>query len=322
MKKLLFVDTNIWLDFYRARTEAGVGLLDHLDTIQDKLIITYQVEMEFKKHRQAAILEGFKALKGPDAVPRLGLFSDAKSTRSLQRDIANAERRVNDLKDRLRRALAKPASHDPVYQVFQRCYHKSDHLALTRDSEEKTLMRRKAFKRFLHGCPPRKQSDTSIGDAINWEWIVHCADKHGAEIHIASRDSDYGVTFENRSYVNDHLLQEFRERVSKKRGLFLHTRLSEALKQFSIKVTPEEEKEEEAILTQRDAPVWSESRGALEDLLKSLGLPEDKQPTAPTPHILEAPVEKRLQGDDISGVVESPKVAPQPRAKNIEEEKE
>jgi hypothetical protein len=31
MKRLLFVDTNIWLDFYRVRTEAGVALLDQAE---------------------------------------------------------------------------------------------------------------------------------------------------------------------------------------------------------------------------------------------------------------------------------------------------
>ena len=49
-KKLLFVDTNIWLDFYRARSEAGLSLLRHLDSIRNQIIMTYVVEMEFKKN--------------------------------------------------------------------------------------------------------------------------------------------------------------------------------------------------------------------------------------------------------------------------------
>ena len=62
-KPILFVDTNIWLDFYRARTEAGLKLLNHLDAIRDQIVMTYQVEMEFKKHRQDVILESFAAMK-------------------------------------------------------------------------------------------------------------------------------------------------------------------------------------------------------------------------------------------------------------------
>ena len=266
-----------------------MALLDHLDSIKDSLISTYQVEMEFKKHSQSAILEGFKALKGPDSIPRPGLFSAAKSALALQRDIKNAEKRVNVLKDRLRRALDKPSVHDPVYKVFQRCYHKVDDLAFTRESEEKVQLRRRAFRRFLFGYPPRKQGDTSIGDAINWEWLIRCARKHSAEIHIASRDSDYGVTFEGRSYINDHLLQEFRERVSQKRGIFLHTRLSEALKSFAVQVTPEEEKEEEAIiLSEKSPPKWefmstADSLKALMKLFEESEKVVQKEPDVPKP---------------------------------------
>jgi hypothetical protein len=32
IQKLLFVDTNIWLDFYRHRNEAGLKLLEHLES--------------------------------------------------------------------------------------------------------------------------------------------------------------------------------------------------------------------------------------------------------------------------------------------------
>jgi PIN domain len=178
------------------------------------------------------------------------LFSDAKAAKAIQKDIRNAEKRVNKLKDRLRRALTKPSVHDPLYKVCQRSFHKNHSLLLSRESEDKVAIRRKAFRRFIYGYPPRKHGDTSIGDAVNWEWIIRCAKDSGAEIHIASRDSDYGVTFENKAYINDHLLQEFRERISRQRGIFLHTRLSEGLKLFAVPVTREEEEEEDIIRTE------------------------------------------------------------------------
>jgi len=82
-ESLIFVDTNIWLDFYRSKTEAGLTLLKHLDAVRNKTIITYQVEMEFKKHRQAVILESIRELKPPSHIPRPGLFSDAKAVKAL-----------------------------------------------------------------------------------------------------------------------------------------------------------------------------------------------------------------------------------------------
>lgn len=54
--------------------------------------------------------------------------------------------------------------------------------------------------------------------------MIHCAKEQKAELVIVSRDSDYGVMFDNKAYINDHLKQEFSERVSKKRTLLLCTR--------------------------------------------------------------------------------------------------
>lgn len=52
IKNLRFVDTNIWLDFYRARKDAGLALLAHAEAVADRIIVTYQLETEFKKNRQ------------------------------------------------------------------------------------------------------------------------------------------------------------------------------------------------------------------------------------------------------------------------------
>jgi hypothetical protein len=127
-----------------------------------------------------------------------------------------------------------------VYKVCQRIFHKNDELNLTRENVLRHTIRRKAFRRFFQGYPPKKRNDTSIGDAFNWEWMVHCATERKAGLVIVTRDSDYGVTLENKSYINDHLRQEFSERVSRKRKLMLHPRLSTALKLFDVEVSEQE----------------------------------------------------------------------------------
>jgi len=248
LKKLLFIDTNIWLDFYRARNDAGLALLKHVEAVSDSIIVSYQLEIEFKKNRQTAILEGMQELKAPAQIPRPAIFSDAKSTQVLNRSLKEADRRVKNLKARLTKALENPSGNDPVYQACQRIFHKTDSLSLVRTDKQKIAIRRLAFRRFLHGCPPRKKNDTSFGDAFNWEWMIHCAKKENAELVIVSRDSDYGATFDSNVYVNDHLRQEFSERVSKKRKLLLYTRLSEALKHFSVPVTEKEVQAETEIV--------------------------------------------------------------------------
>lgn len=247
IKKLLFIDTNIWLDFYRAKNETGRALLNHAEVVKDRIIVTYQLESEFKRNRQAAILEGMQELKSPAPISRLGIFSDVKASAILARHMKEADKRVKALKQRLTKALDNPAVHDPVYQACQRIFHREDSLVLTRENKIRYVVRRKAFRRFLHGCPPRKRNDTSIGDAINWEWMIHCAKTQNAELVIVTRDSDYGIQFDNKAYVNDHLKQEFAERVSRKRALLLYARLSEALKHFEVPITPQEEQAETEI---------------------------------------------------------------------------
>lgn len=268
IQNLLFIDTNIWLDFYRARNETGLKLLAHAEAVSDRLIVSHQLESEFKKNRQAAILEGMQELKKtPPPISRPGIFSDANASKMMAKGLKDVEKRMKDLRRRLVLALENPGLHDPVYKVCQRLFHKKDDLALGRENPLRRIIRRKAFRRFLHGCPPRKNNDTSIGDAFNWEWMVHCATERKAGLVIVTRDSDYGATVENKCYVNDHLRQEFSDRVSQKRDLLLYPRLSEALRLFKVDVSPQEE-EAEKELTSFTRPVTT--------LATLLGTPQTK----------------------------------------------
>jgi|HubBroStandDraft_6_1064221.scaffolds.fasta_scaffold106555_2 hypothetical protein len=79
--------------------------------------------------------------------------------------------------------------------------------------------------------------------------MVHCAKAKKAGLVIVSRDSDYGVTLEGKSYINDHLRQEFSERVSRKRSLLLYPKLSDALKLFKVEVSRQEEEAEADLVT-------------------------------------------------------------------------
>jgi PIN domain len=270
--KLLFIDTNIWLDFYRARNDAGLALLEHTESIADQIIVTFQLESEFKTNRQSAILEGIKELKGPQQIPRPGIFSDAKAIEMINKALKDADDRVKKLKNKYMSVLDNPAGKDPVYQACQRIFHKNDDLVLTREDKTRHLIRRKAMRRFLHACPPRKRGDISIGDAFNWEWMIHCAKLKNAELVIVSRDSDYGITFENKTYINDHLKQEFGERVSKKRELLLYTKLSDALKHFKVAVTqPEEDAETEILkISQDDNALRNTKPLSLYDLMRGI----------------------------------------------------
>ena len=249
-KMLLFVDTNIWLDFYRAGSDASLLLLGHTESpaVRDRLIVTYQLEMEYKKNRQGVILGAMKVLTSPPKVPRLGLFSNAAAFATAEKALKQAESRVSKLKKQLARVLETPITHDPVYQACQRLFHRDSSLVLTRENPVRRQIKRRALRRFLLGCPPRKPGDTSMGDAINWEWMIECANAESAGLVIVTRDSDYGVDFEGKHYLNEHLRHEFSDRVSQQRKVVLCRLLSEALKHFNVAVTAAEVKEEQQLV--------------------------------------------------------------------------
>jgi hypothetical protein len=119
------------------------------------------------------------------------------------------------------------------------------------------------------GYPPRKAADTSIGDAINWEWIIHCAKESGSGVVIITRDSDYGAPVGGKPVLNDWLREEFKSRVSRKRKIILADRLADGLKAADITLTKQEADAEDALIeTTRTG--WEELvRKKLVTLLKS-----------------------------------------------------
>lgn len=267
---LIFIDTNIFLDFYRVRgKDAALGLLQHIDGNHDIIIGTMQVEMEFKKNRQKTILDALKQLEpnwgGMSQIPSLLL--EAQPSEMIEKSKGEIKRQIGALRTRVDRMLRNPAQHDPVYKVAQRLFKEKNDLQLNRSVARRKVIRAKAFRRFLMGYPPRKASDTSYGDAINWEWVVECASTKSRDIVIVSRDSDYGMMVSGEPVLNDWLLQEFKERVSRKRKIRLTDRLAEAFKRAAVRVTKTEEKEEEGLIRELpQAPVQASS-GTFETLL-------------------------------------------------------
>lgn len=64
---LIFIDTNIFLDFYRIRkSDISLSYLELIDKNKKHIITGSQVEMEFKKNRQQVLQKSFDSFKTPD----------------------------------------------------------------------------------------------------------------------------------------------------------------------------------------------------------------------------------------------------------------
>lgn len=249
---LIFIDTNIFLDFYRIRkSDVSMKYLEEIEKHIDLIITTSQVEMEFKKNRQSVILESIGEVKKINnvniTVP--AILSDAKAVEMIEKSKKIIAKKQKELKERIEKILKSPNYNDPVYKSLQKLFSNNSEINLNRENKIRFSIRNLAKKRFLLGYPPRKKTDNSIGDAVNWEWIVKCAENTGKNIIIVTRDSDFGCTYENDSHLNDWLKQEFKQRISQKRKIILTDKLHIAFQLVEIPVTEEMIKEEEEVIS-------------------------------------------------------------------------
>lgn len=225
--------------------------LEEIEKHKDLIITSSQVEMEFKKNRQAVILESIGEVKKKQtnniSIPPI--LSNAQAVGVIKNSQKKIEDQQKKLKSQIEKILKDPKQNDPVYKSLQKLFKNKNKINLNRENKQRFTIRNLAKKRFILGYPPRKTSDNSVGDAVNWEWLIKCAEDSGKHIILVSRDTDFGIHYEHGSYLNDWLDQEFKQRISRKRKLILTDKLSAAFKLVEIPVTEEMEREEEKVIT-------------------------------------------------------------------------
>lgn len=255
---LIFVDTNIFLDFYRATRSAEFRLLSRLKEVKDKIITSHQVEMEFQKNRQKLLSDLFDRLKLAQLPEISGLLAGTTESTEWNTALDQVKKNVKILLDSLSATLRQPATHDSVYQTAKEVFSFKSDFNLTYTKKEAYRIHRLAQRRFALGYPPRKGHDTSMGDALNWEWIVACAIKSERPVVLVSRDSDYGVRFKGAPHLNEWLRQEFSERVEGKSQITLTDSLASALKKIKVSVTKAERDAEEKLIETASTPrAWA-----------------------------------------------------------------
>lgn len=200
---LIFIDTNIFLDFYRLRrSDVSMKYLDEIDKHKDLIITSSQVEMEFKKNRQSVILESISEVKkiGNLSINVPAILSDAKAADMIEKSRKDILKKQKELREKIEKILKNPNYNDPVFKSLQKLFNHNSNINLNRDNKIRFKIRNLAKKRFVLGYPPRKKTDNSIGDAVNWEWILSCAETTGKHIILVTRDSDFGCNYDDESF--------------------------------------------------------------------------------------------------------------------------
>jgi hypothetical protein len=253
-KWLVFVDTNVLLDFYRLGGESAKRTLATLEHHQASLITTDQVWMEFLKNRQKVILQtlGQMAVSPNNSMPPfINELKAVKKHSTLQSSLIKSHTKVKQIIEKI---LKDPPKYDLVYQSLSKIFERDHTLNLKRPDKQRYAIRHLARKRFGLGYPPRKDDTLRFGDSINWEWVIQCAkaSKGRESIIIVSRDGDYGAKLGHQIILNDWLRLEFKERVSQKRNIELTDRLSNALKKLDVSITNKDLAEENRLLKETD----------------------------------------------------------------------
>jgi len=248
---LLFIDTNIFLDFYRFRnTEVSIKFLDEIKKHKDILITTKQVEMEFKKNRQTVLLSTFGELK-KYKTENYKIPEVLENSVEIDNKIKEASKIIeNELKKLPKKMeeLFKNKINDPVFTTAEIVFKNESPYNLKDLNEEIFTLSKRRFKL---GYPPRKNTDNSIGDSINWEWIINCGKVSKKDIIIVTRDGDYGLSLNGEPYLNDFLIDEFTDRTKGKNKITVTNKLATAFKLVEIPVSQEMINEENEISTSK-----------------------------------------------------------------------
>lgn len=185
----LFIDTNIFLNFYTyPDDDDGVidELLEYIGPNKIVLHLPKQVENEFERNRESKLhgaVTEFQSSKFPNAVPNH--MRGTEAARNYQEAIKIAESAKKTL---IANATGLALQNDlPVDKKITEIFNKSQKYG----EDDATF--KLAIERSQRGNPPGKGE--SVGDRYNWEVLL----KHvpAGDLHIVSKDGDYASPLAN-----------------------------------------------------------------------------------------------------------------------------
>lgn len=236
--KEIFIDANIYVNFFDSNQSTLKTLLDSLVEIKDSLFITSQIVDEVNRNKlkvaQRSLGNHFESLskvnqdnKKINLPEHLEIGSTNLQTWNSQRTNINKENKklYDELKDIINNTLTEiMCSSDKVSQTFNLLFQDS----LVASEEE---IKKGRYRREL-GNPPGKPNDP-LGDQISWEQFLN-ASRELENIWIITTDKDYYTTFKGKNYLNSFLYNELvKANVHANPSIFCFDSLAKGLEHFS-----------------------------------------------------------------------------------------
>lgn len=183
----LFIDTNIFLDFYHL-SGADIEELNKLTALLEegdlKLFVPRQLCEEFKRNRDAKIKDAMNEFQKPRFKISFPAFCKLyPEYNQLQDILKDANNKHSEL---YRKAMEDVNAFNLKADAIIEDLFAKSHLI-----ESSNSVFNNSLFRFRMGNPPGKKKVT-MGDEVNWESLLEAV-PNGEDLHLVSMDSDYAA---------------------------------------------------------------------------------------------------------------------------------
>ncbi len=198
----VFIDTNIFLDFYSLSEKDIEELHKLIKLIKDEeiqLILSQNIRDEFYKNRIKKIYATTSNMEKSNQIPIPTLLKQYETECREFRDAqSELKRKYFILKNKLIDDVkAEQLSAD---KIIKEIFNISKIIPID------WKIFHKAEQRFLRRLPPRKNDNNdSMGDAINWE-TLKCNINENEDLHIISGDGDFWDSIEGQNDIAKYFL--------------------------------------------------------------------------------------------------------------------
>ena len=235
----LFVDSNIFLDFYHFSSDDLDELKKLTKLISDGeiiLIVTRQVRDEVLRNRDNKVSDAYKKFK--DSKVELMLPQICKSYPEyelIRNALSNLRKAKSELHDKLITDIEKRSlkADEIISELF----------GLSNVVESEKYIE-KAQLRMQLGNPPGKKQ--SYGDAVSWETLLSEV-KNQEDLFFISDDKDYKSPLDDSKF-DSFLLQEWKEK--KGSALFFYNQLSGFFRKHRTEIDLRSEVEKNTLINQ------------------------------------------------------------------------
>ncbi len=188
----LFVDTNIYLDFYRGAHDR-LSLFEELKKLNDNLIISEQGYREFQRNRTTQLIRLAAEIERTSSISifTTAVVRDMVEHQEATRLQSEVHKLGKKLKSKINAMLEPKPGDDPVLDAYENL------TKICTFIETKEELITKAKTRKILGNPPISPDRHSVCDELLWEELLEFCDE---DLIIVSNDKTFT---ENKKILRD-----------------------------------------------------------------------------------------------------------------------